>query len=59
MLGTVATCTIVTIEIGLVTYNLYKSGVLNDLANKFKRTVKRDYQAQPSLKELVWKSSLA
>lgn len=55
MLGTCITAGLVTIEVGLVAYNLHKQGVFKDLASKFKKQVNRSYQVQPRLKELVWK----
>lgn len=53
MLGTALTATVITIEVGLVAYNLHRQGVFKDLANKFKKPI--DIIKQPRLKELSWK----
>ncbi len=56
MLGTCITAGIITIEVGLVAYNLHKQGVFKELRNKFTKQV-RDTVTQPDLKELKWKLS--
>ena len=51
MLGTVATVAVVTIEIGLVGYNLHKQGAFKAIYNKFAKQA-RDVVKQPKLKEI-------
>ena len=52
MLGTIATVTIVAIEVGLVAYNMSKQGVFDNIKNKFKSQVSntRDFIKQEELK---------
>ena len=52
MLGTVATVTIVVIEVGLVAYNMNKQGVFDNIKDKFKSQVSstRDFIKQEDLK---------
>ena len=54
MLGTLATCTLVTVEIGLVAYSMHRQGVFKKMYNKFTERVV-DTVTQPNLKELTWR----
>ena len=60
MLGTCITAGIITIEIGIVAYNLHKQGVFTELKNKFTKQVRdtAEHVSQPILKELLWKKQL-
>ena len=51
MLGACITAGIITIEVGLVAYNLHKQGVFTELRNKFTKQV-RDKVEQPILKRI-------
>lgn len=59
MLGTVATASIIVIEIGLVGYNLHKQGVFIELKKKLTKQVSSTVETviQPKLKGLTWKQS--
>ena len=54
MLGACITAGIITIEVGLVAYNLHKQGVFTELKNKFTKQVRDTAEnvSQPILKRI-------
>ena len=56
MLGSIATCTIIAIEVGALAYSLHRQGVFTEMKDKLNKRFKRvaDTVTQPKLKELRW-----
>ena len=54
MLGACITAGIITIEVGIVAYNLHKQGVFTELRNKFTKQVRDTAEnvSQPILKRI-------
>ena len=56
MLGTVCTAVLITVEVGVIGYNLYKIGAFGKFTKQVKDTA--EHVSQPILKELLWKKQL-
>jgi len=55
MLGSIATCTMVAVEVGTITYSLHKQGVFKDIRNSFKKRTVTEDVIQPVLKQIKLK----